>query len=64
MINISQGQFLFSLTVVKVIADILLVNFMNIYIYTNHALEMIKFVMSNMYTQTFALRYDYRYICH
>ena len=36
----------------KVIAGASLVNFMAIDIYTNHALEIIKFVISNMGTQT------------
>ena len=55
MINLSQVQFSFPRTVEKVIAGVSLVNFMTIDIYTNQALEMIKFVISNMYTQTVIL---------
>ena len=55
MINISQGQFLFPPPVEKVIAGVLLVNFMPIDIYTNNYLEMIKFVISNMCAQTVIL---------
>ena len=42
MINISQGQFSLPLTVAKIIAGVVLVNFMTIDIHTNHALEMIN----------------------